>query len=238
MVRKCRPARHAQLLTCVLTAALGLASGCSIETRHKMLTIFFTGVPAPGEEQVKGQEASIPAETTLARKRVRREFFQEPPFFTHGPYGAGQCEKCHAVTASKPFRAEATEAVKAAAVPDRKSIGPRLSVPLKELCLTCHGDKAHTVAQAQGLWTHGPVANGWCVACHSPHRAARQYMLLGKNTVELCSSCHRKPDLLQTAVHQKEPEADCLACHNPHVSKNAFLLKAEHDEWRVYGEGG
>ena len=56
--------------------------------------------------------------------------------------------------------------------------------------------------------------------------------------LELCSGCHRKPDLLQTAAHQKEPEADCLACHNPHVGKNAFLLKAEHDEWRVYGEGG
>ena len=183
-------------------AALGLASGCSIETRHKMLTFFFTGVPAPGEEQVKGEEASIPVETALARKRVRREFFQEPPFFTHGPYGAGQCEKCHAVTASKPFRAEAAEAIKAAAVPDRKSIGPRLAVPLKELCLTCHGDKAYTLAQAQGLWMHGPVANGWCVACHSPHRAACQYMLLGR----IPRALQRLPPETGSAPDRRAPE--------------------------------
>lgn len=233
-----RPARHIRVWTCLLTAALGLASGCSIETRHKMLTFFFTGVPAPGEEQTKGKQAPIPAETALARKQMRRELFQEPAFFVHGPYGAAQCDKCHTVAASKPFRAEATGATKAAAAPERKSIGPRLAVPLKELCLTCHGDKASTVAQAQGLWMHGPVANGWCVACHSPHRAARQYMLLGKNTVELCNGCHRRPDLLQTAVHQKAPEADCLSCHNPHAGKNALLLRAEHDERQVYGEGG
>ena len=213
-------------MACVLTAALGLPSGCSTEARHQMLTFFFTGVPAPGEEQAKEREAEKPAGAAPASKRTRREFFQEPQFFAHGPYGAGHCDKCHAVTASKPFRSEAAGAIKAAPAPERKSIGPRLAAPLKELCLTCHGDMAHTVAQAQGLWMHGPVANGWCVACHSPHRSARQYMLLGKNNVELCTGCHRKPDLLQTAAHQKEPEADCLACHNPHLGRSASLLKA------------
>ena len=232
------PARHVWALTCVLAAALGLANGCSTEARYQVLTVFFTGVPAPGEEEVKGKHAKKPAEVAAPSKRPRREFFQEPQFFVHGPYGAGQCDKCHALVASKPFRAEAPEAIKATPASERKSIGPRLAAPLKEICLTCHGDKAHTVAQAQGLWMHGPVADGWCVACHSPHRAARQYMLLGKNNVELCTGCHRKPDLLQSAAHHKEPEADCLACHNPHQGKNASLLKAEHDEWHGYGKGG
>lgn len=238
MVRRRRPARHTQVLACLLMAAVVLASGCAAETRHKVLTFFFTGVPAPGEEPAKGKEAEIPAATTQARQRARREFFVEPPFFAHGPYGAGQCEKCHAVTASKPFRTEAAEASKAAAAPERRSIGPRLAVPLRELCTTCHAEKAYLVAQAKGLWMHGPVATGWCVTCHSPHRAMRPYMLLGKNNVELCTGCHRKPDLLLTAAHQKEPEADCLSCHNPHEGKNSFLLKAQHNEWQVYEEGG
>ncbi len=233
-----RPARHAWLLTCALAVALGLAGGCSTEAHYQVLTFFFTGVPAPGEEQATSKKAEKPAAAVPATKRTQREFFQEPQFFVHGPYGAGQCDKCHAVTASKPFRSEAPGATKAASPPDRKSIGPRLAVPLKELCLTCHSDKAHTVAQAQGLWMHGPVADGWCVACHSPHRAARQYMLLGKSNVELCTGCHRKPDLLQAAAHQKDPEADCLACHNPHQGKSASLLKAEHDEWQPFGKGG
>ncbi len=232
------PARHASVFACALTAALGLPSGCSTETHYQMLTFFFTGVPAPGEEQAASKEAEKPAGAAPASKRTRREFFQEPQFFVHGPYGAGQCDRCHAVAASKPFRTEAAEAIKPAAAPERKSIGPRLAAPLKELCLTCHSDMAYTVAQAQGLWMHGPVANGWCVACHSPHRSARQYMLLGKNNVELCTGCHRKPDLLQTAAHQKEPEAGCLACHNPHLGRSASLLKAQHDEWQGYGKGG
>lgn len=223
---------------CALAAALGLAGGCSTEARHQVLTFFFTGVPAPGEEQSARTEAEKRVEAAPAKRRMRREFFQEPQFFAHGPYGAGQCDKCHAVTASKPFRSEAAGAIKAAPASDRKSVGPRLAAPLKELCLTCHGDMAHTVAQAQELWMHGPVADGWCVACHSPHRAARQYMLLGKNNAELCTGCHRKPDLLQTAEHQKKPEVDCLDCHNPHLGRSASLLKAEHDEWQSHGKGG
>lgn len=233
------PARHARLVTCALAAVLGLAGGCSTEARYRMLTFFFTGVPAPGEEQATPKEAGKPAGAAPAGRRTRRELVQEPAFFVHGPYGAAQCDKCHAVTASKPFRTEAAGAIKPeGADPARKSIGPRLAAPLKELCLTCHSNKAPAVAQAQGLWMHGPVATGWCVACHSPHRAARQYMLLGKNNVDLCTGCHRKPDLLRTAAHQKEPEADCLACHNPHLGRSASLLRAEHDEWRAYGKGG
>lgn len=229
---------RANTWTCALAAALGLAGGCSTEARHEVLTFFFTGVPAPGAEQSDVKETKKTGEAAPATKPRRREFFQEPQFFAHGPYGAGQCDKCHAVTTSKPFRTEAAGAITAAPAAERKSIGPRLAAPLKELCLTCHGDKAYAVAQAQALWMHGPVAEGWCVACHSPHRSERQYMLLGKNNVELCTGCHRKPDLLQTAAHQKEPEADCLACHNPHSGRSASLLKAQHDEWRGYGEGG
>lgn len=231
--------RHAGLATCALVAVLGLGGGCSTQARYEVLTFFFTGVPPPGEQQAAPQGAGKPAGAAPAARRARREFFREPVFFVHGPYGAGRCDKCHAVTASKPFRTAAGKAIEPAGIgPARTNIGPRLAAPLKELCLSCHSEKAYAVAEAQGLWMHGPVANGWCVACHNPHRAARKYMLLGKSNVDLCTGCHRAPELLRTAAHRKEPEADCLTCHNPHQGKSTFLLRVEHDEWRAYGKGG
>ena len=246
MARGREPGLHPMLLACALAAAAVLAGGCGTEARYRTLTFFFTGVPPPGEEHAaskipapSGERAASKEAAAPGARRVRRDFVQEPAFFAHGPFGAAQCDRCHAVAASKPFRAVSAEPAKPAdAAPARRSIGPRLATPLRELCLTCHADKAHASAEAQGLWMHGPVANGLCVACHSPHRAAREYMLLGKNNVEMCTGCHRKPDLARTVAHQKDPEADCLACHNPHQGRSASLLKTEHDEWRAYGKGG
>lgn len=239
MARTRGPARRPVPFMCALAAALMLAAGCSTEARHRTLTFFFTGVPPPGEEQAAPKDTGKPAAAATKAKPMRREAFLEPAFFAHGPFGAAQCDKCHAVTASKPFRTVTAQSGKAAGADRaRVSVGPRLATPLRELCVTCHADKAHEAAEAQGLWMHGPVANGRCVACHSPHRAARQYMLLGKNNVDLCTGCHRQPDLVRTVAHQKDPQADCLACHNPHLGRGASLLKAEHDEWRAYGKGG
>lgn len=239
MARACGPTLHTGVLTCALAAALLLAAGCSTEARHRTLTFFFTGVTPKTGEQAGPKDTGKPAGAATKGKPKRRELVPEPAFFAHGPFGAAQCDKCHAVTASKPFRAVTAQSGKAAeAARSRMSIGPRLATSLRELCVTCHADKAYEAAEAQGLWMHGPVANGRCVACHSPHRAARQYMLLGKNNVDLCTGCHRQPDLVRTAAHQKDPQADCLACHNPHLGRGASLLKAEHDEWLAYGKGG
>ena len=225
-------------LLATLLVGVAAVSGCSQATRYDVLTFFFTGVPKPGEEAaMENQAAGAAPDATLAAKpRQRRELrflTRAPPFFMHGPYGAGQCERCHATAASKPFRTAATQ-VKDAEVVQARSIGPRLAFPREELCLTCHSEKSSEVAKAGGLIQHEPVAKGRCVACHSPHKSARQYMLLKADNVELCSQCHEHKDLQTIVEHRQDPAADCITCHNPHVGRSSVMLKADYDEWQGF----
>lgn len=219
----------ALLVTLLVTAVI--VSGCSQTTRHEVLTFFFTGVPEPGEEAAR--EARADATTQVAKRKQRRElkYLKQAQFFVHGPFGAGQCERCHATAASKPFRTGKAR-VSETAVAQAPSIGPRLAFPWEELCVTCHSEKSPAAAKANGLWQHGPVAKGWCTLCHSPHKSKRQYTLLKANNVELCTQCHTLNDLQMTVEHKQDPAADCISCHNPHVGRSSFLLKAEYDEWQ------
>ncbi|MDH3980703.1 MAG: cytochrome c3 family protein [Gammaproteobacteria bacterium] len=218
------------LLVTLLVAAVTV-SGCSQATRYDVLTFFFTGVPEPGEEAASEARTAATTPTAREKRRSGLKFLGKAQFFMHGPFGAGQCERCHATAASKPFRtgkAQVSEKV----ISQAPSIGPRLAFPWEELCVTCHSEKSPAAAKADGLWQHGPVAKGWCTLCHSPHKSKRQYMLLKENNVELCTQCHSTNDLQITAQHKQDPAADCISCHNPHVGKSTFLLKAEYDEWQ------
>jgi predicted CXXCH cytochrome family protein len=219
------------LVVTVLIAAVAV-SGCSQATRHDVLTFFFTGVPEPGEEAA----AEARADAAVAAREERRRKKKAPKqvqFFKHGPYGAGQCERCHATAASKPFRTGKAR-VSDAAVAQAPSFGPRLAFPWEELCVTCHSEKSPAAAKANGLWQHGPVAKGRCTLCHSPHQSKRQYTLLKENNVELCTQCHSINDLQITVQHKQDPTADCISCHNPHVGRSPSLLKAEYDEWQGF----
>lgn len=211
-----------------------LAGGCSQATRYKLLNFFFTGVPPPGEKKATAQDKTRGAAVTrAARKKGRPVAYPEPRFFVHGPYGSGQCELCHAVMASKPFRS-GKSGTDEAPTPARKSIGPRLAAPLTELCLGCHTDKGKLFAQSRGLKLHTPVSEGMCVTCHSPHRTARRYMLLQKDSIGLCTTCHSMDKLQTRTEHKKNQKADCLQCHNAHMGKVAGLLRSSYDETRAY----
>lgn len=214
-----------------LLVAAATVSGCSQTTRHDVLTFFFTGVPEPGTEDASEKEADT--REVAVRKRKQHRVIQPPGFFVHGPFGAGQCERCHATTASKPFRTSKAQ-VSDTAVSREVNIGPRMAFPQEELCVTCHSEKKPEVAKANGLLQHAPVTKGRCTSCHSPHKSKRQYMLLKADNVELCTQCHSNNDLQMTVEHKQDPAADCIACHNPHVGKSQFLLKAEYDEWQDF----
>jgi predicted CXXCH cytochrome family protein len=223
------------LVTLIVAAA---ASGCSQVTRHDVLTFFFTGVPEPGDEAAREKlvgETRPDVSAAVARKKKLRElrFQQQTRFFMHGPYGAGQCEHCHATTASKPFRTVKAVASDTAAA-STPSIGPRLAFPLEELCITCHSEKSPAAAKTNGLWQHEPASKGRCTLCHSPHKSERQYMLHKANNVELCTQCHAPKDLQLTVEHNEDPAADCISCHNPHVGVSSSLLRAEYDEWQGF----
>lgn len=208
--------------------------GCSQEKRYEVLTFFFTGVPEPGSELDEAHKAALGEKGVKAKKKKRRLFFQEPKYFIHGPYASRECGKCHADDSARSFQfggAKTTKTSKST----RKRYGPRLAYPLKKLCVVCHSEKSEHFAKSLQLSMHEPVATGQCVKCHDPHKAKRQYMLQGKNSIDLCArACHTKDNFMDTVVHRKDRKKDCLECHNPHVGKTAQLLRADYDEWQQF----
>lgn len=213
-------------------------SGCAPETRHEVLTFFFTGVPEPGSELAEEDKAiEVRADEARVKRKKRRIFYQEPKFYIHGPFAARECDKCHSADSAKQFQIGGAKATKEF-TSKRKRFGPRLAYPLTKLCITCHNDKGDIFASSMKLSIHEPVANGMCVKCHDPHKSARQYMLRGKNSIELCSTtCHAKDNFVKTEVHRKQKDKDCLECHNPHLGKTAQLLRSDFNEWQQFNGG-
>jgi predicted CXXCH cytochrome family protein len=210
--------------TALLTAgsvAIFLLTACSSAEKRKLVNIIFTGVPS-AEEQGKPMSAA-PVTTT-------GDALQDVLLWTHGIYGAGQCEGCHvgsAVEHFRPFgRASSTAAGPAPQV--MFDVGTKLVLPPDELCISCHTTHDVGFSDALDLVMHLPVAAGFCLACHASHQAQRQYQLFGKDNVELCVRCHS--GLQQVSGHEEEADDDCLTCHNPHMGRSSSMFKAEFDE--------
>lgn len=236
--RRGSPVRAGLGALILIMAGLALNS-CSPETRYEVLTFFFTGVPPPGEDE-KPVEAAQASAGGLAAARERQAKFKEarmvhlrrPLAWIHGPFAANECSKCHALGASKKFTAAFGDSGVGAI---GGGVGPRLVMPIEELCISCHSEKGTETADKRGLRLHAPVASGFCVGCHSPHQSQRQFMLLAADNVGLCAQCHDATELRdRSARHRKEGDggkiADCLECHNPHEGRTAMILRSEHDE--------
>jgi len=138
----------------IAVSAVGI-SGCSPETKHEVLTFFFTGVPDPFAELAESDETIA----VKAKKKKRHVFFQEPKFYVHGPYAAGECEKCHSTKSARQFRIGNVKTEKES-ISKRKRFGPRLAYPLEKLCVTCHSEKTDPFARSLNLSMHEPVATG------------------------------------------------------------------------------
>ncbi len=213
-----------------LALSLTVLGACSPAARYRVKTFFFTGVPAPGQENAANSAAApqvvleSPVERQL-RKRSQRAVVAST-FYYHGPFASHHCDLCHATTASKPFR---TGVAQTAGKDETINIGPRLAYPIDELCVSCHAEKSPVAARARGLWMHGPVGKGWCTQCHNPHKSTQRFMLQ-KEGHALCKRCHVESDLLLTPVHAQNPEENCVDCHNPHMGETSTLLRTAFDE--------
>jgi predicted CXXCH cytochrome family protein len=129
------------------------------------------------------------------------------------------------------------------------------------LCLNCHSKAiktpARTIAGMKQLlqkskYLHGAIDSTGCSACHNPHFADHDNLLVGKykndfylsavkDSVALCFNCH-KPELLTAQsttaattfrdgnknlhfVHVNGKKGrNCGVCHNVHASNQKHLL--------------
>ena len=76
---------------------------------------------------------------------------------------------------------------------------------------------------------HGPVASGFCSACHEPHLSKMEH-LLKYNKQELCIYCHSFEDIKRSRAHDGIKETNCLSCHDAHGGEtNAYLVKKANE---------
>lgn len=207
--------------TIVLGIFILITAGCNKYARYKVLTFFFTGVPHPDEK---------PAVELMGDKKstYRRPMPKKGSAHIHGPYASKQCFLCHETTPS--IRISDAKGRPESKKPKRFYTGlpGRLRSPLKKLCIECHPSKSQESAFNSNLWIHGPVADGMCIVCHSPHASQNPFFLFQGSSNQLCIGCHTEGFITPITEHLEGEE--CTVCHNAHIGKTRFLLKKDFDE--------
>jgi predicted CXXCH cytochrome family protein len=204
-------------------SVIGVIGGCTTESRHKILTVVFTGVPEPGAAPAEPTDTATTSNATR-----RRTASLTPTFWVHGPFGARQCQSCHNLSDSTSFSAE--PAAQDPTISSTAAFGSRLALPKEKLCVSCHISHSAESAASRSLQVHQPLRDGNCTACHNPHQMKRQYMLLGADNRELCARCHAPAVDARVAEHSSVSNVDCMQCHNAHIGTTAALLKKNDDE--------
>ncbi|MGD9897701.1 MAG: cytochrome c3 family protein [Calditrichaceae bacterium] len=131
-----------------LLAAIALLVACHPESRHKVLSTFFDGVPDPEAKQsvtmdtvsVTVNDSGIPVSPKSDR----------PKMTIHPVYAEKSCDACH--------------------VPEK---GNALIDEQPGLCYQCHEDFS---GNYEAL--HGPVGAGFCTECHNPHLSKNEHLLV------------------------------------------------------------
>lgn len=148
----------------------------------------------------------------------------------HGglPVDGKRCLSCHSPhTASRP---KLLREVVHGAMPDCSSChAPKKGAPFarseKEpaLCFQCHDGVEKQLRQKT---VHPPAKDGSCTACHSPHVADREKLLVEARPA-LCFGCHAELEEKLSkapAAHPPARQGRCGKCHEPHASPAPKLL--------------
>ena len=169
------------------------ASACSRNT----LKTFFDGVENDADSTASYERSGIPVNQDSLTDTPRDSDLDMtvPVKNQHPDYQRKQCEKCHDVSHSN-----------------------RLIQRQPELCYQCH--KSY---ELKHKILHGPVAAGFCTACHAPHQSEHE-RLLKMPVREICQFCHHPGDISKNSAHQKISTETCLNCHDPHGGNTANLL--------------
>ncbi len=123
--------------------------------------------------------------------------------FMHDPFASKSCDICH--QPAKDGKVVLTQAT------------------AKDICVTCHSDKAEQIDKAK---VPHPGAAGDCTDCHNPH-AGRSPGFPKPNPVAVCLGCHtdQAEQGKKHYAHQPAFEQGCAICHDPHGNNNEHLLR-------------
>ena len=176
-------------LVTVLSVAL-VVTGCSSQSRHTLLTVFFTGVDPVAPVQVTSSNS--PVAGALVQPAVHAPQQTET---LHKPFMERKCSACHIDNQSEQLRASGRELCwdcHRKLLDTAKIVHPLVAKgkcdqchaahkstehylllrPAQSLCLGCHASA--TMEQVKGHATMGTEA---CLGCHDPHRSDRAKLL-------------------------------------------------------------
>lgn len=180
----------------VLIALILFAAGCNPEKHHQTLSLFFDGVPKPKVRTESIADSSSAGSDSSKPGSV--ESFTTGATATvsvHPVYKPNNCEQCHDVKHSY-----------------------RLNQRQPALCYHCHEDFSKKYTKL-----HGPVAAGYCTACHSAHQSEYEH-LLKHPARENCQYCHHAGDVAKNSAHEDISAIECMECHNPHGGEDNYFL--------------
>ncbi len=179
-----------EILFSLFLLAIILSAGCS----HKVLTVFFDGVPESADTLKKSAvKPVVPGDSLLAQANEGAGANARKT--VHPPFRNKKCALCHNPDAFGKFQ-----------------------LPQPALCYVCHDDYSQNFK-----FVHGPAAGGYCTACHNPHQSELK-KLLRKEGQALCLDCHTRELIFREPAHEKTGDTDCITCHNPHGGNKRFFL--------------
>lgn len=179
--------------------------------------------------------------------------------YVHGPVGAGVCISCHnphgSFRVQQLARDDRSMCMVCHQAKEEEFKKKVVHAPVEEGCTECHdphqskkrfqlkgkGDgksvstlcfNCHDQTIFAKKFQHGPVGAGDCIACHNPHAADVEKLLIApKSDGQLCFQCHadRRDSFNLKEVH-KPVKDDCGLCHDPHSSDHKMQLHNEASE--------
>lgn len=204
----------------ILLAVIGLLLlvGCSTPGKQKLLTLFFDGVPQPGQTNQPAIQYDEDGRPLVFNEHAQTNAGSAivPVFFKHAPYEENNCSECH-----------------------KSKYSVEMKASQREVCGSCHKESSSVLP---AKFVHMPVENSECSACHDAHGSPIAKMLL-KPADKLCADCHEGfQEFPSTAkvFHMPVANGECSSCHTPHASEHkGLLIKKEpglcfecHDDYR------
>jgi predicted CXXCH cytochrome family protein len=202
-----------------LLALALLASGCTPMTRHAVLSKLVDGIPpyvSPDERARLESEATLHAGRGVdkASRHERRARVKRFSFFLHDPFEAEDCLDCHGEAAG----ARSLPSQRVSSAPSRRvklATGEGfLRMEVTALCFECHDEFSPESTPRDELSLHGPVASGWCVTCHDPHKSRNPSLLRYAPAARLCLQCHKRSEFAassETHIAKTPEEAYTVA---------------------------